>query len=131
MVIENVRVSKQGRDQLITLKRRTGISNWNILCRWAFCTSLAELSPPSSVQVKGENMVEMTWRTFGGEFADVYLALLKVRCKKDGIELSEENLIEQFRLHLHRGIGYLVSDPDIKSIAGLIRKAVCEPEKIV
>jgi hypothetical protein len=26
--------------QLIRLKTRTGITQWNILCRWAFCLSL-------------------------------------------------------------------------------------------
>jgi DNA sulfur modification protein DndE len=41
MLIDSVRVSKQARDQLITLRRRTGIENWNVVCRWAFCASLA------------------------------------------------------------------------------------------
>jgi DNA sulfur modification protein DndE len=33
-MIENVRISEKAKNQLITLKRRTGIQNWNTLCRW-------------------------------------------------------------------------------------------------
>jgi DNA sulfur modification protein DndE len=33
--VETVRISKQGRDQLIKIRRQTGIENWNIICRWA------------------------------------------------------------------------------------------------
>ncbi|WP_435947067.1 DndE family protein [Dryocola sp. BD586] len=34
MSIDNVRLSEKAKQQLITLKRRTGIENWNVLCRW-------------------------------------------------------------------------------------------------
>jgi len=122
MAIETVRISKQGRDQLLTLKRRTGIANWNILCRWAFCVSLSEESPPRDEPVAGEQPVEMTWRTFGGEKADVYLALLKQRCHADGHGLQDETLSHQLRLHLHRGISYLAGDKSL-NIGKLIQRA--------
>ena len=35
MAIEHIRVSQHAKDQLIRLKRVTGIKNWNVLCRWA------------------------------------------------------------------------------------------------
>lgn len=127
MSIETVRVTKKGRDQLITLKRRTGIENWNILCRWAFCVSLAEHSQPSSDIIKGDYQIEMTWRTFGGEYSDIYLALLKHRCKIDGLEINDDVLSTQFKLHLHRGIGYLAGNKGIGSIADLI--ALVAPSK--
>jgi DNA sulfur modification protein DndE len=38
-MIENVRISEKAKNQLITLKRRTGIQNWNTLCRWGPCAS--------------------------------------------------------------------------------------------
>jgi len=123
MPIETVRVTKKGRDQLLTLKRRTKIENWNILCRWAFCVSLAEPSSPRKEQVSGEFQVEMTWRTFGGEHSDIYMALLKERCLRDSLDLTDEVLSKQFRLHLHRGIGYLAGSPDVKDIVGLIKRA--------
>jgi DNA sulfur modification protein DndE len=123
MSLETIRISKQGRDQLITLRRRTGITNWNVLCRWAFCLSVTEPSPPRHEKVPADSPVEMSWHTFGGENESVYMALLKQRCRKDGMDVSSETLATQFRLHLHRGIGYLAGDPNLKGITDLIRKA--------
>ena len=127
MALETIRISKQGRDHLIKIKRMTKIPNWNIICRWGFCASLADSTPPKVVRIPADSPVEMTWRTFGGEYEGVYLAMLKERCKKDGIEISDESLATQFRLHLHRGISHLAGDPGVDSILGLIRKAL-EPQ---
>ncbi len=124
MPIETVRVSMRDRDHLIKLKRLTGIKNWNVLCRWAFCISLAEPTPPRVEKIPADSPIEMTWRTFGGENDATYLALLKERCRQDGLALSDKTLSTQFSVHLHRGIGYLAGDPDVRSIAGLIAKAV-------
>ncbi|MBC6474598.1 MAG: DndE family protein, partial [Hormoscilla sp. GM102CHS1] len=40
-------LSQTAKNQLTQLKRNTKIDQWNILCRWAFCRSLAEPSIPS------------------------------------------------------------------------------------
>ena len=37
--IDHIRLSQQAKDQLIKLKRVTGIEHWNVLCRWALCVS--------------------------------------------------------------------------------------------
>ena len=124
MNIQTVRISEDGRNSLLTLKRRTGIPTWNILCRWAFCVSLAEATLPGKQRVTKNSAIEMTWHTFAGEHADIYMALLKERCHKDGLELAEHILAEQLRLHIHRGIGYLAGDPNIRSIEGLICTAI-------
>lgn len=128
MAIEHFRISKQAKDQLIRLKRITGIEHYNTLCRWAFCTSLADSSIPSPIKISSDGAMEMDWKTFGGTHADVYFALLKQRCFQDGIEISEESLAFQFRLHIHRGIGYLAADREIKGIAGLIKKTLAPSE---
>lgn len=120
MSIETVRLNGRARNQLVTLKRRTGIENWNVLCRWAFCASLAEKHAPRPGSAGGDAAVEMTWRTFGGEFSDIYLGLLKQRCVEDGLELTDSTLGEQLKLHLHRGIGYLTSRKDFTEIEGLL-----------
>lgn len=125
MAIEHIRLSQQARDQLIRLKRWTGIENWNVLCRWAFCISLAEPTIPPPTKIPADSSVEMTWKVFGGTHHDIYLAVLKERCHKDGLGTSDEVVSTQFRLHLHRGIGYLaalVSDKQIKSITDLIKR---------
>ena len=122
--VERIRLSQQARDQLITLKRRTGIAQWNILCRWAFCRSLAEASVPPTAEIPADSAVEMTWRVFGGEEASVYAALLKARCYADGVGTDAKTLAAQFRLHLHRGIGYLAADRELRSIGDLIEYAL-------
>lgn len=119
MAIETVRIDEQGREQLIRLKRHTGVDTWNVLCRWAFCASLAEKTRPPMRLFKGEPAVEIAWRVFGGAHHELYLALLKQRLKQDGYELTDGNLQEQFRLHLHRGLGYLAANRAIRSIEGL------------
>ena len=121
-LIEHIHLSQAARDQLMKLKRRTGIKQWNTLCRWGFCVSLAESSPPTMIKIPSDSNVEMTWRTFGGEHADVYLALLKERCRADGLPLTEEELRSQFRLHLHRGISYLAGQRSIKTVGHLFRE---------
>jgi DNA sulfur modification protein DndE len=123
MAIEHIRLSKQARDQLIKLKRRTGIKNWNVLCRWAFAVSMAEPTTPAVTKIPADSTVEMTWKVFGGTYADVYWALLMRRCQNDGIELTEENLHQQFRIHLHRGIAYLAADRAITNVSNLVAKA--------
>ncbi|MCH7527452.1 MAG: DNA sulfur modification protein DndE [Planctomycetes bacterium] len=122
-MIEGFRVSKRGRDQLVTLKRRTGVENWNVLCRWAFCLSLAEPNPPRSERIPADSSVELTWHTFASEYEGVYLAALKQRCKQEGLDLSKRSLATQFRRHLHRGLGYLAGDPNLTDISGLVSRA--------
>jgi DNA sulfur modification protein DndE len=124
--VERIKLSQPAKDQLVKLKRVTKIDQWNILCRWALCRSLAESSPPSPVTIPTNSNLEMTWQVFGGSIADLLLIALKQRCHTDGLATDQETLAQQLRLHLHRGIGYLAGDPAIKSIDSLIR-LVAEP----
>ena len=126
MAIEHIRLAQTARDQLVTLKRRTGIAHWNVLCRWALCRSLAEPAPPPTVKLVLDSSVEMTWRVFAGDQGDVLWALVRFRCHIDGLDLDEETLANQFRLHLHRGIGYLVGDPRVTNVTGLASVALLE-----
>ncbi|MBW4670351.1 MAG: DNA sulfur modification protein DndE [Cyanomargarita calcarea GSE-NOS-MK-12-04C] len=121
--IERIRLSQTAKEQLTKLKRITKIDQWNILCRWAFCRSLAESTIPSPVPIPQDSNVEMTWRVFGGEMSDIFLLALKQRCYNDNLGTEKETLVTQFRLHLHRGIGYLAGDPNIKKIEDLVELA--------
>jgi DNA sulfur modification protein DndE len=121
--IDRIRLSQTAKEQLSKLKRNTKIDQWNILCRWAFCRSLAEPTIPSPVPIPADSNVEMTWRVFGGELSDILLIALKQRCYNDRLGTDRETLATQFRLHLHRGIGYLAGDPNIKKIEHLIEVA--------
>jgi len=124
MPVKHVRLSQDARNQLITLKRRTRIMQWNVLCRRGFRRSLAQASRPPAARIPAHGNVEMTWRTFGGHWADEPRALLRMRCPADGVPLDEETLATQFRLHLHCGIGYLAGDGRGTGIAGLASVAL-------
>jgi DNA sulfur modification protein DndE len=110
-MIESVRISPAGKDQLVTLKRRTGLKHWNELGRWALCRSLAETTRPPDVPIPTEGGIEIEWRTFAGRLADLYLDLLCQRCVADGLVPDPATVQRQLLLHLHRGIGYLAGDP--------------------
>ena len=46
MIVKHFKLSQPEKDRLIRIKAKTGIQNWNVLCRWALCWSLAESSIP-------------------------------------------------------------------------------------
>ena len=119
-MIETVRTSAAAREQLITLKRRTGLQHWNEICRWALCRSLAEPTVPADIDFSVDDGVEMSWSTFAGKQGPTYLALVHNRCATDGLSSDAATVARQFRLHLHRGIGYLVGDPQVKDVQGLL-----------
>jgi DNA sulfur modification protein DndE len=124
MPVEYIKLSQKERKNLIRLKRVSGIKNWNTLCRWAFCLSLAHPDKPRRSKIVSDSTLEMTWKVFGGKHHEIYTALLIQRCKQDGIALTDENLVQQFRYHLKRGIDSLTMDRDLKSIDGLLLKVV-------
>lgn len=120
MIVKQIRISAQDKDRLIRLKRKTGIQNWNILCRWALCCSLREKSVPVDLPAGEESNVEMSWLTFGGENHEIYDALIRARCLQDGLGTDEETLVKYFYLHLSRGIAYLSSTNYIQSLEDLL-----------
>ncbi len=110
MMIETVRVSEKGKQQLTRLKRKTGIDQWNTLCRWALCTSLAETSIPPMEDIPVDSNIEMTWKTFAGQHERVYEALLRQRLIDDKLPLEDAPL--WLKIHLHRGLSYMANkDP--------------------
>lgn len=125
--VETIRVSRRGRDQLIKIRRATGIENWNVICRWAFCASLREPSVPPQVDKEGDNPVELTWRIFAGESSDVLIAAHLMRHSADRKHGDKTEAAENFRRHLYRGLNFLdarlelVEGEDL--LASLLRKS--------
>ena len=124
MAIEHIHLSQQAKDQVVRLKRATGLTTWNVLCRWALCASLAETDAPPPKKIPADSNVEMSWRVFAGIDGDVYLALLRERCVRDGLPTDTDTLAEQFRLHLHRGIAHLSANKRFTGIDGLVALAL-------
>lgn len=100
--VGTIRISRQGRDQLIKLKRATGIKNWNVLCRWALCVSLADATIPIIRGDAGDSNIEMSWRTFSGSESTALLSLLTIRA-----EAEARDIASVAHSHIHRGIGHL------------------------
>lgn len=123
MIVKQIRLSVQDKDKLSRLKGKTGIQNWNILCRWALCCSLREKSVPIDMPSVEDSNVEISWMTFGGENYKIYEALIKARCIRDGLGTDDETLAKYFYLHLSRGIAYLSSTNYIRSLDDLLALA--------
>ncbi len=129
MIVKQIRLSVQDKDRLSRLKGKTGIQNWNILCRWALCCSLQEESVPVDLPAGEESNVEISWMTFGGENYKLYEALVKAWCLHMGIPTDDASLAKYFKLHLSRGIGYLSSTNLIRSLDDLAGLALNAEDK--
>jgi len=124
MIIKQIKLSQQAKDHLSRLKGRTGIKNWNILCRWALCYSLSEKSIPTDIEIANDGNLEMSWYTFGGENSELYEAIMKAWCIEMSLPTDDETLAKYFRLNLERGIAHLCGTGFIKSIDDLLNLAV-------
>lgn len=120
MIVKQIKLSQKEKDKLIRLKAKTGISSWNVLCRWALCVSLADSSIPFGPDVPSDSNVEMSWATFAGDYQEVYDAVVRQRCINDGIENTPGQIAKHFRLHLQRGINTLSAKTGPKDIVELI-----------
>jgi DNA sulfur modification protein DndE len=109
LTIDTIRLSEKQKQQLTKLKGKTGIDNWNVLCRWALCMSLAEETPPPVEDISSDSNVEMSWKVFAGEHADIYLAILRQTYKKQSAQLQGVHFGDFFKLHLNRGISYYLN----------------------
>ena len=126
MIIKQVRVSQQSKDQLSRLKGKTGIKNWNVLCRWALCYSLSEKTVPTDIPIVADSNLEMSWYTFGGDYYELYEALVKAWSTEMGLGVDDETVAKYFKLNLERGISHLCGTGFIKSIDDLVNLAIKE-----
>lgn len=107
--MERIKLTAAARNQLATLKRRTGIEHNNALCRHALCISLANPSIPPDETFSFEGGIEIDWRTLTGGQDALYYNLLAVRLLSEGKRVNEEAIRQTFVQHVHRGLSYLVS----------------------
>lgn len=100
MSFNRIRLSKSASVRLSMLKGKTGITP-NILCRIGFCLSLNDPTVPKP-QNYDENGLELNRFTLTGEYDKLFIALLKERLIKDGLDLKKD-LFSQLRAHVNRG----------------------------
>lgn len=126
MIVKQLRLSQQAKDQLSRLKGKTGIKNWNVLCRWALCYSLSEKTMPTDITIVADSNLEMSWFTFGGDYYEIYEALVKAWCINMGLPTDEGTVAKYFRLNLERGIAHLSGTGFVKNLDDLVNLAVKE-----
>jgi len=115
MKLNKIVLSTEASDRLKQLKAKTGLTP-NILSRIGLCLSLSEPGIPD-IELYPEEDREFNRYTLLGEWDDLYIALLRQRLIQDVLPL--EQLEDQFRAHLHRGVIALAKLT--KSLADLVR----------
>ncbi len=121
MIMRQIRLSNRAKERLSRLKGKTGIKNWNVLCRWAYCYSLKENTIPTPENIDGDSNVEMSWYTFAGEYSELYEALIIAWCKKMDIPTDNETMAKYIKMHIERGISYLSGTNFIRELDDLLR----------
>ncbi|HEU6437764.1 MAG TPA: DNA sulfur modification protein DndE [Nitratidesulfovibrio sp.] len=116
---ETVHISQKAKEQLIWLKRQTGIRQWNILCRWAFCISVADMTPLDGVDSAADSNVDIPWKTFAGAHSAIYRALIAEWQRRVDPEGADDTA-ECVRKHVHRGVQRMMLAKD-QSVGGLVR----------
>ena len=79
---------------------------------------------PTDISFTGDSNLEMSWYTFGGDYYEVYEALVKAWCIEMGLNTDNETVAKYFRLNLERGIAHLCGTGFIKNIDDLLYLAV-------
>ena len=106
MIVKQIKLSSQSKEKLSRLKGKTGIKNWNVLCRWALCYSLHENTLPTDIPINADSNLEMSWYTFAGEFNELYGLLLlsgvlkKILNQQKKMCLSILNFISNAEFHI-------------------------------
>lgn len=102
--LDRVKLTIGERTLLSRLKNPTGIDNWNIFARWAFCYSIGKGSEIDLNEQDGEYGVEMSWVVFSGKNYKLYQDLLTQECERLELKLTKPNLNKVLRAHLRNGI---------------------------
>jgi len=103
-MIENIRLGKIEHEMLLKIRRNTGIQNWNVICRWAFCLSLSIDDNPPQIDAKSDSSTEMTRKTFGGDNEGLYAALFNWSPRLVSNDDDDSSAQKIFRDHLRRGL---------------------------
>jgi DNA sulfur modification protein DndE len=111
-LIERVKLTAAAKQQLSTLKRRTGIEHYNVIGRHALCASLANKTKVPNEALQFGGGLEIEWRTFAGEADAALTNILILRALADEGDPGPAAVRKVLHSHLHRGLSYLASDPD-------------------
>ena len=122
-----LRYSKQVRNNLTKLKRRTKLPHYHTLCRWGLCMSLADDRParPEAKDSSDDSaFFDLPWARFGQSDSALLAEMVHQRAKQEGVDPTEHNLQKLAESHIARGVRRLAANNNIRSIADLLRFAV-------
>jgi len=86
---------------------------------------MREPTPPADPKEKLDGGVEMTWKVFAGDEADIFAALVVLRAHKDGYTDNPEGAVKCLRAHINRGLSYLSSGKETRSISDFVSRWIC------
>lgn len=109
-LIDRVKLTAAAKQQLSTLKRRTGIEHYNVIGRHALCVSLANKSKVPNETLQFGGGLEIDWKTFAGDGEATLTNLLILRALADEGDAGPLAVRKVLYAHVHRGLGYLTSD---------------------
>ena len=64
----------------------------------------------------------MTWKVFAGDQDEILGALILLRTEQDGLGRSNDGASRCLRAHINRGLSFLASGKDTKSIGDFIER---------
>lgn len=103
MKLSRLRIGQEASLRLSQLKGRTGLTP-NILCRIGFTLSIEDPTVPNPTDYPVDGEREIDRHTLTGPWDSLFVAMIKERCKQDGLSLDDEVLAAQFRAHVNRGV---------------------------
>jgi len=118
LTIDILRTSSNVKSSLTRIKTITGISNWNIICRWALCLSLKQTSLPREVEEKLDG-VEIDYDTLVGKNKSIYTQLLINNLVSHKVAVDKKNLTKYLYAHVNRGVNIIYTNK-LKDISGLM-----------
>jgi len=104
--IDTLRTTSNIKNILVRLKSITGVQYWNVVCRWALCTSLKQSTLPRLIEEKLDG-VEIDYDVFVGKNKIIYTQLLLNNLKKHNVELTKDNISKYLYAHVNRGVSIL------------------------
>lgn len=103
MKLNSLRVCQEASHRLSLLKGRTGLTP-NILCRLGFSMSLNDPTIPNPADYPPDSDRIIDRHVLTGPWDKMFVALIKERCKQDGLPVTDDALAEQFKTHVNRGV---------------------------
>lgn len=107
--IDRIRLTAVAKNQLITLKRKTGINHYNTFCRYAFCISIGNTGKLPTEKFNFDGGIDIDWRTFTGGYEALYLNLLFLWMDQERLERSDIVARQFLNSHIHRGLSFMSS----------------------